>query len=124
MARGLADGGLVVQGLTLPERQWAIIVLAALAFCGLGMVGVGRGDPLGMHGGIVMVFSVAMLFMVISGYFTPEPGAERFDSYYDDPSKAGIILAMVWAVVGLFVGDWVAWLLVYPELTFDEAWAS
>ena len=39
---------------------------------------------------------------------------DRLDRYYDDPTKFGIVLAMVWAVVGLFVGDWVAWLLVYP----------
>jgi hypothetical protein len=31
---------------------------------------------------------------------------------------------MGWAVFGLFVGDWVAWLLVYPEFTFDAAWSS
>ena len=52
------------------------------------------------------------IFGVISGYFAPEPTEERFNDYYDDPSKVGIILAMVWAVFGLFVGDWVAWLLV------------
>ena len=42
----------------------------------------------------------------------------------DDPAKAGIVLAMTWAVVGMFVGDWVAWLLAYPDMTFDAAWAS
>ena len=31
---------------------------------------------------------------------------------------------MVWAVFGMFVGDWVAWLLVDPDLTFDAGWAS
>src|SRR4029078_3450181 len=35
-----------------------------------------------------------------------------------------MVLSMVWAVFGFFVGDWVAWLLVNPDLTFDAAWAS
>src|SRR6202008_3718493 len=48
----------------------------------------------------------------------------RFARYYDDPSKAGIILAMAWAVFGLAVGDWVAWQLVYPDLTFGGGWSS
>ena len=30
---------------------------------------------------------------------------------------------MTWAVVGLSFGDWVAWLLVYPD-SFDAPWAS
>ena len=37
------------------------------------------------------------------------------------PTKAGIVLAMVWVVFGLAVGDWVAWQLVYPDLTFGQA---
>ena len=36
----------------------------------------------------------------------------------------GIILAMVWVAAGLFVGDWIAWQLVNPDLTFDAAWSS
>jgi cytochrome c oxidase cbb3-type subunit 1 len=95
-----------------------------MSLCGLAMVGAGQGDALGAHGGIVMILSVAMLFVVISGYYTSQPGVDRLSHYYDDPSKAGVVLGMVWAVFGLFVGDWVAWLLAYPEMTFDAAWAS
>ena len=31
---------------------------------------------------------------------------------------------MAWAVVGLFVGAWVAWQLAYPSLNFEAAWTS
>ncbi|MEQ9571863.1 MAG: cytochrome-c oxidase, cbb3-type subunit I, partial [Nitratireductor sp.] len=34
------------------------------------------------------------------------------------------VIARAWAVVGMFVGEWVATLLAYPEATFDQAWAS
>src|SRR3546814_10648456 len=30
----------------------------------------------------------------------------------------------VWAVFAMFIGDWVAWLLAFPDLTFDAAWSS
>jgi cytochrome c oxidase cbb3-type subunit 1 len=101
--------------LTSGERQSALLMLLVLAVVGFAMAVAGRNDPLGALAGI---------FAVISGYYLPAPTEERFERYYDDPTKAGIILAMGWAVFGLLVGDWVAWLLVYPELTFDAGWSS
>ena len=114
----------MVSQLTVNERILAIVLSMAITLCGLLMAVGGYGDPLGVHGGLVLVCGIATIFVILSGYHTPEPGAGRLASYYDDPSKAGIVLAMIWAVFGLFIGDWVAWLLVYPELTFDAAWAS
>ena len=35
-----------------------------------------------------------------------------------------MVLAMVWVVIGLAVGDWVAWQLVNPDLTFGGGWSS
>jgi cytochrome c oxidase cbb3-type subunit 1 len=110
--------------LTGNERQSALIILLALTVVGLIMAVAGRHDPLGVHGALVMVVAIAGIFGVISGYYAPEPSAERLGQYYDEPSKWGILIAMVWAVVGMFVGDWVAWLLVNPNLTFDAGWAS
>jgi len=115
---------MVAAGLTKGERQLAIAISAVLALGGLFLAGAGRGGPLVVHGFIIVIFGVGAMFAVISGYFAPEPGTARLARYYDDPSKAGILIAMVWAVFAMFVGDWVAWLLAYPELTFDVAWTS
>jgi cytochrome c oxidase cbb3-type subunit 1 len=129
-SRGADEGGprvgrgAMIGQLTKNERMGALLILAALALAGLVMAVAGHGDPFGAHGVIVLVAALLGLFVVISGLFQPEPSEDRLDRYYDDPSKIGILLAMAWAVVGMFVGDWVAWLLVNPDLTFDAAWSS
>ncbi|MGN6142454.1 MAG: cytochrome-c oxidase, cbb3-type subunit I [Mesorhizobium sp.] len=113
-----------VSGLTVTERQVALVVLLALSLIGLAMAAAGRGDPMGAQGFIVMIFSVGLGFAVMSGYYAPEPDESRLSRYYDDPTKVGIVLTMIWAVIGMAVGVWVAALLAWPDLTFDAAWAS
>ncbi len=114
----------MIAQLTKSERQSALIILLALAVVGLAMAAGGRHDPFGVHGAIVLLAAILGIFGVISGYYEPEPSEARLDSYYDDPSKVGVILAMIWGVIAMAVGDWVAWLLVNPNLTFDAGWAS
>jgi cytochrome c oxidase cbb3-type subunit 1 len=88
------------------------------------MAVAGRADPIGGQGFIVVAYALVVMAIVINGYYLPEPGEERLAQYYDDPTRAGIILAMIWGVIAMFVGDWVAWLLAFPDMTFDAAWAS
>ena len=114
----------MIAQLTKYERQLALFILLAISLCGFAMAVAGRGDPLGVHGAIVLLAGIAGAFGVISGYYAPEPREDRLDRYFDDPSRMGIILAMVWVAAGLFVGDWIAWQLVNPDLTFDAAWSS
>jgi len=114
----------MLAGLTRNERDLSLVILAALTLVGLLMAIAGRNDPFGVHGAIVMVICILAIFAVIANYYAPEPGEDRFDRYYDEPTKFGIVVAMIWVVVGLFVGDWVAWQLVNPNLTFDAGWAS
>src|SRR5690606_3904340 len=111
--------------LTTGQRQAAMVFLALFAFGGLFVAGFGGADPIAGHGWLVLAIALLSLFAVLTRYFDPEPAADRSGAYYDAPVKAGIIIAMIWAVAGMFVGDWVAWLLVNPNLTFvEEAWAS
>ncbi len=114
----------MIAQLTKDERQSALVILGVMALIGLTMAIAGHDDPFGVHGAIVLVLATLGVFVMLSGYFAPEPSDERLSRYYDDPAKVGIVLAMVWAVAGMFVGDWVAWLLAFPDLTFDAGWAS
>jgi cytochrome c oxidase cbb3-type subunit I len=110
--------------LTKPERQLALVILCVVAVLGLLTMAAGRNDPLGAQGGLVALMAVFAIFGVISGYFSPDPGEGRLNEYYDEPSRVGILLSMAWLIFGLLVGDWVAWLLVDPNLTFDAGWSS
>jgi cytochrome c oxidase cbb3-type subunit 1 len=117
----------MIAQLSMAERQAALIVLGLLALTGVAITAAGaiNGDLIAIHGAIVVVFSVGLMLVVGQQYYAPEPSADQSSQYYDDPTRVGIILAMIWAVVGMFVGVWVAALLAWPELTFvDQAWAS
>lgn len=114
----------MVSGLTVAERQLSLVVLAILSVFGLALAIAGHADPLGVHGFIIFGASLVLIFVVIGRYYDPEPRTERLSEYYDDPTKAGIVLTMAWAVVAMAMGVWVAALLAWPDLTFDAAWAS
>src|SRR6187399_2392377 len=114
----------MVAQLTKGERQLALVILIVLTVVGLVFAGAGKDDPIGVHGLLIMACAIAGIFAVLSASAEPEPSPERLDTYYDDPSKIGILLAMAWAAVGMFVGVWVATLMAYPDLTFDAGWSS
>lgn len=114
----------IVENLTLAERRTCIIILTAIAGLGLAMVAAHSDVLFATHGGLVIAYALAGIGVVGRSYYEPEPSIERFERYYDDPIKLGIVLAMGWAVVGMFFGVWVAAQLAWPDLTFDGAWSS
>ncbi len=114
----------MVSTLTVTERQVALVISALLAMLGLALASAGRNDPIMLHGFLIMLAGIAGVFVVIGGYFAPEPGPERLHHYYDDPIKVGIVLSMIWALAAMIMGDWVAWQLAFPDLRFDGAWSS
>jgi cytochrome c oxidase cbb3-type subunit 1 len=114
----------MIAQLTRNERQRAILISLVVAVVGLILGLAGRDDPIGLHGALIFLAGVLTIFLVGSNYYAPEPSDDRLASYYDDPSKAGLVLAMAWVVFGLAVGDWVAWQLVNPDLTFGGGWSS
>ena len=114
----------MVAQLTKNERQLALIILLAISLWGFAMAVAGHGDPLGVHGAIVLLAGIAGRSASFPATTHRSLATDRLDRYFDDPSRMGIILAMVWVVAGLFVGDWIAWQLAYPDLTFDAAWSS
>jgi cytochrome c oxidase cbb3-type subunit 1 len=114
----------MIADLTRAERQWAMMILGALGIVGLAMAVAGRNDLLGIHGWIVLAAGLGGFIVFMRGKDAPEPSDDRLNEYYDAPTRLGIILTLLWGVVGMGAGLWVASLLAWPELTFDAAWAS
>jgi cytochrome c oxidase cbb3-type subunit 1 len=114
----------MISQLTKTERETALFLTALLTLSGLTLGLLGRNDLLGYHGALLAVAGMSLTFLLIKDYYKPEPDPDNRAKYYDDPIKVGLVLALVWAVIGMIVGDWVAWLLVFPEATFDAGWAS
>ncbi|HRW30238.1 MAG TPA: cbb3-type cytochrome c oxidase subunit I, partial [Emcibacteraceae bacterium] len=114
----------MVSNLTQKERYLAIYISAALTMIGLTIGIAGREDILGIHGALIAVIGLALIFIIGNSYYEPQPDSSNFKKYFDDTTKAGIIFSMSWLVFAAFIGDWVAWLLVFPEATFDAGWAS
>ncbi|WP_375262264.1 cytochrome-c oxidase, cbb3-type subunit I [Palleronia sp.] len=114
----------MIANLTVGERQSALVLLGIGGLIGLAMAVAGAGEAFGVHGFIVIIFCAILFFRVLSHLDDPQPSRDVYRSYYDDPIKVGIILAMVWAIIGMFFGLWVAYLLAWPDMTIDAPWAS
>ncbi|MDN5927292.1 MAG: cytochrome-c oxidase, cbb3-type subunit I [Hyphomicrobiales bacterium] len=114
----------MISTMTITERQIALLISVLVALCGIVLAAAGRHDPIGTHGLLILLAGLAGTFFILRGYYDPEPAPERLTSYFDDPIKVGIVISMIWALVAMSVGDWVAWQLAYPDLRFDGAWSS
>src|SRR5690606_11822210 len=114
----------MIAELTGAERRTAMLIGAGAVLVGLLMAVAGQGDPMGVHGWIVLLAGAVAFFLVGNRLSDPEPAEDRLGSYYDDPTKAGIVLSLAWAVFAMGMGIWVAAQLPWPELRFAGAWSS
>ncbi|RVO29195.1 cytochrome-c oxidase, cbb3-type subunit I, partial [Sinorhizobium meliloti] len=94
--------------LTRRERDLAAAILLVLAIVGIAMAAAGRFDPLGVHGAVVLLYSLALLYLIMSSSFGPPPDPSRISRYYDDPIKVGVWFTLFWAIFGMFIGVWAA----------------
>lgn len=118
------DGSYMIGQLTLQERRGAFGILGLVAAAGTYFAIAGRGDLIAIHGWVILLFSAFIGLLLYRARGMAEPSLDRLNDYYDDPTKVGIILSLFWGVIGMVVGDWLAWMMAYPEFTFDAAWAS
>jgi len=114
--------------LTKIERYLALGLAILVVLAGLLLAAAGRDTVMGSHGWVVLLFGLALSFGIVRALSHPglDPAglAERLKEYYDAPTRAGIVLAMVWVVFALFVGVWLAWELAYPDLNLGLPWSN
>lgn len=114
----------MVAQLTGTERFYALLILIGIMVVGGAMAAVGDVAAFRFHGVVAVIYAALLTYVLLTGNRRREPSPDRLVDYYDDPTKVGVILAMVWVLIGLAVGDWVAWLLVFPDFTLDLEWIS
>ncbi len=114
----------MIARMTKSDRRASMALLLLVAAAGLFLGVAGRWDILGAHGLLIIVYCALFAALLLPRLDLPDPPASRLDEYYDDPTKFGIALTMVWAIFGMFIGVWVAAQLAWPELTFGQAWSS
>jgi len=114
----------MIANLTREDRGAALLITSIGMAIGLLMVAVGIGGQFAVHGLVVIGFCAGLFFLVARNLNAPEPGSERLASYYDDPTRVGVLLSLGWGVIGMAMGVWVAALLAWPDLRFDAAWSS
>lgn len=108
----------MIATLTLRERRIGLGLSVALAVLGLAMAAAARTGPMAVHGGIAMVLGLMLIFAIGGAlYDHPEQGDARLTRYYDAPTRFGIVMTLIWAVIGMGVGVWLAALMYWPEAT-------
>ncbi|WP_404404779.1 cytochrome-c oxidase, cbb3-type subunit I [Pelagibacterium halotolerans] len=110
--------------LTRDERALSILLFAVLTVFGFALAAAGRYDPAGAHGWIMVFFGLGGVIVMLRGWNAPLPAQDRSGEYFDDPTKVGIVLALIWGAIGMLIGVWVAFLLAYPDFNLQVPWTS
>lgn len=94
----------MIAQLTTTERQIGLVLALIVTLLGAALGLAGRHDVLAYHGLLIAAFGAVVAIAILRQMDRPEPGEERLSEYYDDPIRVGIVLTMVWAIFGMFVG--------------------
>ncbi len=114
----------MLRELTMTERVVALAMAVLVTCLGLALCISGRQAELVTQGWIVVGFGALTGVACIRAVADRDALPKRLSEYYDHPTQAGLIAALIWAVFGFFIGDWAAWQLAYPDFNFDPAWTK
>ncbi|MGE0845018.1 MAG: cbb3-type cytochrome c oxidase subunit I, partial [Flavobacteriaceae bacterium] len=118
-ANGHATGSLSVA-----ERRTGLALAVLVALLGLAMAVAARHGVMAVHGFMALALGAGIALLVGGAVYDPEPPTDRLARYYDAPTRFGIAMTLVWAMIGMGVGVWVAALLYWPEATPALPWTS
>ncbi|MCB1489107.1 MAG: cbb3-type cytochrome c oxidase subunit I, partial [Bauldia sp.] len=107
----------MIRSLTIAERQTGLFLATILGFVGLAMAAAARQGPMAIHGAMALLLGLYLVFALAVTLDDPSPSADRDQSYYDEPTRFGIVMTLIWAIAAMSVGVWVAALLYWPEAT-------
>src|SRR5690606_4609027 len=115
----------MIQSLDHAERQTGLLLAVLVAAMGVAMAVLARGQGvMAFHGALAAALGGFLAFALAGSLHAAAPDGERALRYYDEPTRFGIVMTLIWAMIGMGVGVWVAALLYWPEATFMVPWAS
>lgn len=106
------------------ERQIGVGLSIGLALLGFLMAASARHGVMAVHGTMALALGMVLIFRISGALYDPEPAAGRASQYYDAPTRFGITLTLIWAIIGMAAGVWVAALLYWPDATPALGWTS
>ncbi|MFX0543264.1 cytochrome-c oxidase, cbb3-type subunit I [Roseovarius sp. S4756] len=106
------------------ERQIAFALSIALAVMGFIMAAAAGKGVMAIHGAMALALGLFLIFRTGGALYDDAPGPERHDRYFDGPTRFGVIMTLIWAIVAMAVGVWVSALLYWPEGTPALPWTS
>ncbi|MFV0246019.1 MAG: cytochrome-c oxidase, cbb3-type subunit I [Qingshengfaniella sp.] len=110
--------------LSIPERQFGLVLSILVAIMGLAMAATARHGVMAVHGFMALGLGLWLVFVLGGSLYEANARTERMTRYYDAPTKFGIVMTLIWAMIGMGVGVWVAGLLYWPEGTPMVPWSS
>ncbi len=114
----------MAETLSLTERLIGLCLSVLVALMGLVMAASAGYGVMAVHGAMAFVLGIALVFILAGAISDPEPPEDRANRYYDAPIRFGIAMTLLWAVIGMGIGVWVAALLYWPEATPALPWTS
>ncbi|HET7409208.1 MAG TPA: cbb3-type cytochrome c oxidase subunit I, partial [Paracoccaceae bacterium] len=114
----------MIRSLDLSERRTGLMLAIVLTIAGLVMAALAGRGVMAVHGAMAALLGLGLVFAVGNALGQPQPAADRMSRYYDEPTRFGIVMTLIWAIIGMAVGVWVAALLYWPEATPAVPWTS
>ena len=92
----------MIATLTVSERQTGLLLSILLALMGLAMAAAARHGVMSVHGFMALGLGTGLAFLLAGSIHRPEPAVERMHRYYDAPTRFGIAMTLIWAMVNNF----------------------
>ena len=114
----------MIRSLDLAERRTGLALAIVLTIAGLAMAAAAGQGVMAAHGAMAALLGLGLVFAIGNALGDPQPGPDRMSRYYDEPTRFGIVMTLIWAIIGMAAGVWVAGLLYWPEATPAWPWTS
>ena len=114
----------MIASLSIAQRRNGLALALALALLGLLMAAAAQHGPMAVHGAMALLLGMVLTGALAGAIYDPPPPVAQGAFYYDDPTRFGIAMTLIWALLAMGVGVWVAALLYWPEATPAVPWTS